>query len=87
MFRLSLKVIPNSSKTMLIRKGAEVKIKITAPPVDGKANLFLIKYLSKELKVPKSTIHVVKGETSRHKVVEFEGLSEKAWNVYLSELK
>lgn len=87
MFRLTLKVIPNSSKTMLIRENEGLKLKITAPPVDGKANAFVIKYFSKELKVPKSSIHLIRGQTSHHKVFEFETLSEDDWNNFLENTK
>jgi len=67
---------------MLIRENEGLKLKITAPPVDGKANAFVIKYLSKELKVPKSSIHLIRGQTSHHKVFEFETLYEENWNKY-----
>ncbi|WP_373099661.1 MULTISPECIES: DUF167 family protein YggU [Pasteurellaceae] len=47
----------------------ELKISITAPPVDGQANAHLMKFLSKTFKVPKSTIVLEKGELSRHKQI------------------
>lgn len=47
----------------------ELKIAITAPPVDGQANAHLLKYLSKQFKVPKSTILLEKGELQRHKQI------------------
>ena len=47
----------------------ELKITITAPPVDGQANAHLLKFLSKSFKVPKSSIILEKGELSRHKQV------------------
>lgn len=47
----------------------ELKISITAPPVDGQANAHLIKFLSKTFKVPKSAIVLEKGELSRHKQI------------------
>ncbi|GAA5217273.1 hypothetical protein GCM10025776_21200 [Corallincola platygyrae] len=49
--------------------GDEIKLAITAPPVDGKANSHLIKYLAKQFKVGKSSVVLLKGETSRHKQV------------------
>ena len=49
--------------------GEELKVAITAPPIDGKANAHLIKFLSKQFKVAKSDITVEKGQLSRHKLV------------------
>ncbi|MDO9856293.1 DUF167 family protein YggU [Glaesserella parasuis] len=47
----------------------ELKIAITAPPIDGQANAHLLKYLSKLFKVPKSSIVLEKGELQRHKQI------------------
>ncbi len=44
-----------------------IKIRITAPPIDGKANTHLIKFLAKVFKVPKSNITIKSGETGRNK--------------------
>jgi uncharacterized protein (TIGR00251 family) len=52
-----------------------LKIKVTAPPERGKANSALVELLSKSLKVPKSAISVVGGQTSRNKRVLIEGIS------------
>ena len=49
--------------------GDELKIAITAPPIDGKANAHLVKFLSKQFKVPKGAITVEKGLLNRHKLV------------------
>lgn len=54
--------------------GERIRIaRVTAPPVDGKANAALIRLLAKEYGVPKSRIRIVQGETSRNKVVELPG--------------
>jgi len=47
-----------------------LQVRVTAPPVDGKANKALIQLLAKEFKVPKSRIKILQGETSRDKLVE-----------------
>lgn len=44
-----------------------IKIRITAPPIDGKANKHLVKFLSTVFKVPKSSINIKNGETGRNK--------------------
>jgi len=59
---------PKASRDKLVGwQGNELKITITAPPVDGKANAHLIKFLSKQFKVAKSAITIEAGELSRHK--------------------
>jgi uncharacterized protein (TIGR00251 family) len=47
--------------------GEEFKVAITAPPVDGKANAHLSKYLAKQFKVAKGQVLIEKGELGRHK--------------------
>ncbi len=52
-----------------------LKIRVTVPPEGGKANRAVIEILSKALRVPKSSIEIVKGETSRIKTVRIEGIT------------
>ncbi len=74
---------PKSSKNESIgpfRDG--IKIKVTAPPVEGKANEALIRFLAKELGISMSSIKIVKGRRSREKTVRIseildEGLMKK----------
>ena len=68
----NIKISPNSKKNEIIKSEAEVKIKITAQPIDGKANKALIEYLSKEFKIPKTAIQILKGETSKEKTILFK---------------
>ncbi|MGO4998008.1 DUF167 family protein [Oceanisphaera sp. W20_SRM_FM3] len=56
--------------------GDELKVAITAPPVDGKANAHLLKWLAKQCKVAKSQVQLVSGDTSRHKRVVIESPKE-----------
>lgn len=67
---LRLVLQPKASRDKFVGLlGDELKIAITAPPVDGKANAHLIKFLSKQFKVPKGAITVEKGLLNRHKLV------------------
>ena len=67
-----VKAQPNSSKNKIAGiYGDAIKINIKAPAVEGAANKELIKFLSKEFKIPKSEI-VLKGETSKHKSITIE---------------
>ena len=67
----TIKISPNAKKNEIIKTNAEVKIKITAQPVDGKANKALIEFLSKTFKIPKTSISIIKGETSKEKTILF----------------
>ena len=49
--------------------GERLKLRITAPPVDGKANEHLLKWFSKLFKVPKSDIDIIQGELGRQKTI------------------
>ena len=65
---LRLYIQPKASRDAIIGlHGDEVKIAITAPPVDGQANAHLVKFLAKQFRVPKSQVSIEKGETGRHK--------------------
>ncbi len=57
--------------------GRVLKIQVTAVPEKGKANAAMIELLSKHWGVPKSAITILRGETSRTKVLEVEGLGSK----------
>ena len=69
---VQFKISPNSSKNEIIKTEEGIKIKITAQPIDGKANKALVEYLSKEFKIPKTSIEIVKGTTNKEKTVLFK---------------
>lgn len=71
MTHVSVRVVPSASKTEIVGWMADgcLKIKLAAPPVDGKANQELISFLSKTLRVPKSEIEITNGLTSKKKTV------------------
>jgi len=60
------------------RDGEVYKIKVTSPPVDGKANRELISLISKKLGIPKSSIEIVSGKTSRMKVLRLQGIEKES---------
>lgn len=68
--RLRIFLQPKASRDQVVGlHDNELKIAITAPPVDGQANAHLLKFLSKLFKVPKSSIQLEKGELQRHKQI------------------
>ena len=66
---LNIKVVPNSSKNDLIIENEGIKLKITAQPIENKANKAVIEFLSKTFKIPKTSISITKGETSKNKTI------------------
>src|SRR5215470_5470559 len=73
---LSLKVQPRaSSNSIEAPLGNELRIKVTAPPVDSAANEALIRFLAERLGVPRNRIELLRGHTSRHKQVKVYGIA------------
>lgn len=67
---LNLFIQPKASRDAIVGlHGDELKIAITAPPVDGQANAHLVKFLAKQFRVAKSQVSLTKGELGRHKSV------------------
>ncbi|MFA5531206.1 MAG: DUF167 family protein [Thiohalomonadaceae bacterium] len=65
---LDLRVQPRASRDELVGPhGEQMKVRITAPPVDGKANAHLLRFIAKAFGVPPSAVTLVSGETGRDK--------------------
>ena len=73
---LNVKISPNSSKNEIIKTEEGLKVKITAQPIEGKANKALIEFLSKTFKVPKSYFEIIKGETSKEKTILIKNVTD-----------
>jgi len=72
-------VQPRASKTELAGiHGDALKIRLSAPPVDGAANDALVEFLAETFAVPRRNVRLVSGESSRSKIVEIEGINERA---------
>ena len=73
---LSVKLQPRASANDIGEPlGGELRIKVTAPPVDAAANEALVRLLAERLACPRGRVELVRGHTSRHKVVKLHGLS------------
>ncbi len=76
--KISLRVHPNAARNEVAGFGeGALQIKVAAPPVKGRANQELISFLSKALGVGKGSLTIVKGHTSRNKVIDIAGLSQE----------
>ncbi|MFY9646026.1 MAG: DUF167 domain-containing protein [Terriglobales bacterium] len=72
----AVKVHPRAKKTAITGKvGDALKLALTAPPVDGKANDACIEFFAKLLKVPRSSVTIAAGLTARNKVIRVAGLT------------
>jgi uncharacterized protein (TIGR00251 family) len=73
---LSVKIHPRAKKDAItgILDGA-LKVSLTAPPIDGKANDACIAFLAKLLQLPRSSVTIASGQTSRGKLIRVSGLS------------
>jgi uncharacterized protein len=72
----AVKVHPRAKKDAITGEIAgALKLALTAPPVEGRANEACIEFLAKLLKVPRSSISIAAGQNSRNKVIRVAGLS------------
>ena len=83
---IRIKIVPNSSKNDLIIEDEFIKVKVSAQPIENKANKALVEFLSKRFKVPKTSIEIVKGDTSKEKTLLFSINNEEKKQNIISEL-
>jgi hypothetical protein len=74
---LTLYVQPKSSRTRIVGlHDGSIKLTITAPPVEGKANAQVTAFFAKLFKIPKSTITILSGQQGRHKRIGVTGITQ-----------
>lgn len=77
--RFGVRVQPRASNNGLLGvHGDALKIRLSAAPVDGAANDALVKFLAETFAVGRSAVRILAGESSRSKIVEIEGITERA---------
>jgi len=75
---IAVRIQPRASKNGIMRmEDGSLKIRLTAPPVDGAANEALIAYLSEALAISKSSIEIVSGHTAREKRIRIGGVNKE----------
>jgi uncharacterized protein (TIGR00251 family) len=73
---LAVRVHPRAKKNAITGEvGDALKVSLTAPPIDGRANEACIEFFAKLLKVPRSSVTIASGQSSRNKVIRVVGLS------------
>ncbi len=71
----AVKVVPRASKNEIAGfAGDAIKVRLNAPPVEGRANDALVNFLAETLNVSRAQIEIVRGETSRIKSVRVRGI-------------
>lgn len=69
--RIQVRILPNASTNEVVGKENGIyKIRLTAPPIEGRANEALIQFLADHLNTSPSRISLIKGHTSKHKTLE-----------------
>jgi uncharacterized protein (TIGR00251 family) len=77
--RIAVRVQPRARRDEIAgERGGALLVRVTAPPVDGKANEAVIRLLARRLGVPRSRVSVVRGVSARDKVIEIEGMEARA---------
>ena len=75
---LAVRVVPRSSRNQIVGvEGAALKIKLTAPPVEGAANAALIDFIAEWLGVRRSAVSIVSGDKARNKLVRVSGVTRE----------
>ncbi len=75
--KLSVRLIPNVKQSQIVGwENSVLKIRIAAPPIDGKANTELIRFLSRVLDCAPSEIEILKGQSSKIKILDVPNLPE-----------
>ena len=70
--KFEIKVIPGARKNLWKEEAGGIKVYLTAPPVDGKANEALIRFLAGHFDVSISAVEILKGSRSRQKIVQID---------------
>ena len=84
----AIKVQPRARRNAVVGElGGAVKIALTAPPVDGRANQACIEFLAELLSLPRSAIEIVSGQSSRSKVIRVAGISVQQLRVLLQRVQ
>lgn len=86
--RIEVKVVSRAKKNQIsgIMEDGSLKVRVAAPPVDGKANRALIKLLADTLNIPKTDVAIISGLQSRNKTISIEGMSFEEYHQIIEPL-
>lgn len=85
--RLTVRVVPRGPRDEVLgfQPDGALRVRLSAPPVEGRANEALVRFLAERLGVPRSRVSLVTGAASRTKIVAIEGMTEDAVRERLRE--
>jgi uncharacterized protein (TIGR00251 family) len=86
--QIRVKVIPGAKKNEIaeVMEDGRLRVRLTAPPVEGRANQALIKLLAKMFGLPKSSINIVSGERNRNKRLHLGGLDRQDYQRIIEQI-
>jgi len=85
---INVLIQPRSSRDEIVgMHDGRLKIKISAPPVDGKANERLTEVLARVFHIPKSSVEIIRGRSSKLKTVRLAGVDTKTREEFLSKFR
>ncbi len=74
----AVKVVPRARRDEIAGvEGDALKVRLNAPPVGGRANEALVKFLAAKLGIRRADVEILRGETARHKVVRVRGVNRE----------
>ncbi len=85
--KIDVKVIPGAKKNLLKKEGPLIKVYLSAPAIEGKANKALVEFLADQFHVAQRDIEITKGLKSRHKTINIKPLSDQGRQEALSRLE
>lgn len=68
--KINIKVVPRASKNRIIEEAGQLKVYVTSPAADGKANKAVVEALAEYFKVKKRAVTIVSGKKNRNKIIE-----------------
>ncbi len=75
--RLTVRAQPGASRSEVVGwQGGTLRVRVQAPPLEGRANAAVVELLAKALGVPRRSVRIERGETSREKVIAVDDLDE-----------
>jgi hypothetical protein len=84
---LAIRVTPRARKNEIsqILADGTIKIHLTSPPLEGRANAALVKFVADVLQVPSNCVEILIGESGRNKIIKVNGMAEEVVNQRIQE--
>lgn len=85
---IPIRIQPRASKNeVALMENGKLKIRLTAPPVDGAANEALVRFLAERLSIAKSRVEIISGHAGREKIIRISGMGREVTDILLNVKK